>query len=387
MNKQATMNKKYRSIDQGKLKVLCDDLCDNIEKLLDAFELEYKTNSKMISMSCPIHGGDNPSAVNIYPEGESYRGNWKCRTHNCEQEFKSSIIGFVRGIISHQKYNWSEAGDPTCSFNEALEYVQSFLNKDLSSIKISKSEKEKKNFTNIINYIQNKIEKPENQISRSQIIKSIQIPAEYYVHRNYSKEVLTKYDVGLCNNPSKPMYNRVVVPIYDNDYKYMVGCTCRSIFEKCDSCGSYHDPILTCPQNDQRWLFPKWKHSTELKSQNYLYNFWFAKQYIYESGLAIIVESPGNVWRLEENGIHNSVAMFGSSLSDRQKILLDSSGAMTLIILTDNDDAGRKAANQIKNKCQNTYRIFIPTINKNDVGEMTPEEIETHIKQYVQRIV
>ncbi|NDC71851.1 MAG: hypothetical protein EBZ62_00150, partial [Sphingobacteriia bacterium] len=37
-----------------------------------------------------------------------------------------------------------------------------------------------------------------------------------------------------------------------------------------------------------------------------------------KSHTAIIVESPGNVWRLEENGIHNSVALFGSSLSDRQ---------------------------------------------------------------------
>lgn len=387
MNKQIIMKKKYPSIDQAKLKVLCDDLCDNIETLLDTFGLEYKNNSKMISMSCPIHGGDNPSAVNIYPEGETYRGNWKCRTHNCEQEFKSSIIGFVRGIISHQKYNWSEPGDVSCSFNEALDYVQAFLNKDLSSIKISKTEKEKKNFTNIVNYINAKAEKSESKITRNQIVKAIDIPAQYYLDRNYSKDILVKYDVGLCNNPSKPMHQRVVVPIYDSNYDYMVGCTGRSIFEKCNKCSSYHDTSIACPPEDKRWLSPKWKHSSDFKSQNYLYNFWFAKDHIYETGIAIIVESPGNVWRLEENGIHNSVAIFGSSLSDRQKILLDSSGAMTLILLTDNDDAGKKAADQIKNKCQNTYRIFIPEISKNDVAEMTPEEINNEIKQYIQRII
>lgn len=387
MNKTIMKNKKYHSVDQGKLKILCDDLCDNIESLLDGFGIDYKFNSKMLSMSCPIHGGDNPSAVNIYPEGETYRGNWKCRTHNCEQEFKSSIIGFVRGIISHQKYNWSEPGDPSCSFNEALDYVQAFLNKDLKSIKISKTEKEKKNFTNIINYIQTKAEAPTNKITRQQIIRSIDIPSQYYLSRNYSSDILTKYDVGLCNNRNKPMYNRVVVPIYDNDYKYMVGCTGRSIFEKCSECSAYHAPSSNCPSKDDRWLHPKWKHSADLKSQNYLYNFWFAKDHIYETGLAIIVESPGNVWRLEENNIHNSVAIFGSSLSDRQKILLDSSGAMSLVLLTDNDDAGRKAAEQIKNKCQNTYRIFVPTISKNDVGEMTPKEINNEIKEYIQRII
>ena len=379
--------KKYPSVDQAKLKVLCDDLCDNIETLLDTFGLDYKVNSKMISMSCPIHGGDNPSALNIYPDGDRYRGNWKCRTHSCEQEFKSSIIGFIRGIISNQKYGWKESGDLSCPFNEALEYIQAFLNKDISSIKISKSEKEKKDFTNIINYINLKAEQSDSRITRNQIIKAINIPAQYYLNRNYSENVLRKYDVGLCDNPSKPMYQRVVVPIYDNNYEYMVGCTGRSIFEKCNKCSSHHDPNNVCPTDDRSWLYPKWKHSTDLKSQNYLYNFWFAKDHIYDTGIAILVESPGNVWRLEENNIHNSVAIFGSSLSDRQKILLDSSGAMTLIVLTDNDDAGRKAAEQIKNKCQNTYRIFIPKISKNDVGDMTVEEINNEIKEYIQSIV
>jgi len=387
MTKQTMKNKKYRSPDQNKLKILCDDLCDNIERLFDSFGLDYKINSKMITMSCPIHGGDNPSALNIYPDGESYRGNWKCRTHNCEQEFKASIIGFVRGIISNQKYGWREPGDKSCSFNEALEYVQSFLNKDISSIKISKSDTEKKAFTNAINYISNTTEAPVTRVTRKQILKSIKIPSEYYISRNYSAEILTKYDVGLCDNPSKPMHNRVVVPIYDNKYEYMVGCTGRSIFEKCSQCSSYHNPSNDCPTDEHKWLFPKWKHSADLKSQNYLYNFWFAKDHIYDTGVAIIVESPGNVWRLEENGIHNSVGLFGSSLSDRQKILLDSSGAMTLIVLTDNDDAGKKAAEQIKNKCQNTYRIFVPTISKNDVGDMSPQEITTEIKEYIKRIV
>jgi 5S rRNA maturation endonuclease (ribonuclease M5) len=385
--KQTIVNKKFRSPDQAKLKILCDDLCDNIESLLDGFGLEYKTNSKMISMSCPIHGGDNPSALNIYPDGDSYRGNWKCRTHGCEQEFKSSIIGFVRGIISYQKYEWREPGDASCSFNEALDYVQAFLNKDLSSIKISKSEKDKKEFTNTVNYINAKIENSESKVIRSQIVKAIKIPSKYYLDRNYSSETLTKYDVGLCDNSNKPMHNRVVVPIYDNNYEYMVGCTGRSIFEKCPTCSSYHDPNHECPTPEKSWFYPKWKHSTELKSQNYLYNFWFAKDHILDTGVAILVESPGNVWRLEENGIHNSVAIFGSSLSDRQKILLDSSGAMTLIVLTDNDEAGKKAAEQIKNKCQNTYRIFIPQISKNDVGEMNGDEINTEIKEYIQRVV
>lgn len=373
--------------DQVKLKIVCDEVCDNIESLLNSFDLEYKFNNKMITMACPIHGGDNASALNLYPEGESYRGNWKCRTHNCEKTFMGSVIGFIRGIISSQKYGWKEPGDETCSFKEAVDYALSFINKDLTNIKISRTDREKKQFTNVVNYLNKEPEKSVSQITRQQIVKSLNIPSQYYLDRNYSKEILTKYDVGLCDKEGKEMSGRIVVPIYDNDYKYMVGCTGRSIFEKCLKCKGFHNPDNTCPNTDNVWRYSKWKHNTDFKSQNHLYNFWFAKEHILKSGIAIIVESPGNVWRLEENNIHNSVAMFGSSLSDRQKILLDSSGAMILVILTDNDDAGRKAAEQIKLKCQNTYRIFIPQISKSDVGEMNSQEIETEIKNYIGNII
>lgn len=376
-----------RSNDQDKIKIVGDTVCDKIEELLDIFEIEYKHQGKMISMSCPIHGGDNPSAVNIYPEGESYRGNWVCRTHGCEKTFRSSIIGFIRGLLSHKNHNWSEPGDKLSSFKEALDFALDFTNQDLSNIKIPKGEKEKRTFANIVSYINPQTIKQQNGTTgptRDQIQKSLNIPARYYIDRGYTSDILSKYDVGLCDNPQKEMYNRIVVPIYDNNYKYMVGCSGRSIFEKCDKCGSFHDQNHVCPEPEHLWLYCKWKHNRDFKSQNHLYNFWFAKEFILQTNYAIIVESPGNVWRLEENGIHNSVAIFGSSLSDRQKILLDSSGAMSLIVLTDNDKAGDEAAKQIMSKCEHTYRIFRPKISKNDIGEMTADEIKEQIKDFIE---
>lgn len=381
-----TMTAKYHLNDQAKLKIVCDEICDNIENLLQTFDIDYKMNHKMISMCCPIHDGDNPSAVNLYPEGDSYRGNWKCRTHNCEKIFKGSVLGFIRGIISNKKYKWTKQGDSMCSFKEAIEFATSFINKDLSDIKISKSEREKKQFASVINYLNAQEIFNESKIQRKQITSILKIPSAYYIARGFSAEVLEKYDVGLCTSQNKEMTNRVVVPIYDNEYKYMVGCTGRSIFEKCDKCKAYHNSTSECPGIDDRWKQCKWKHSVDFKSQNYLYNMWFAKEHILKSSTAILVESPGNVWRLEENNIHNSVAIFGSSLSDKQKMLLDSSGAMNLVILTDNDEAGRKAAEQIKTKCQNTYRVFIPQISKPDVAEMTSEEINQEIKSILGKI-
>jgi 5S rRNA maturation endonuclease (ribonuclease M5) len=373
--------------DQAKLKIVCDELCDNIDSLLDYFNLEYKQSHKMITMSCPIHDGDNPSAINIYPDGDYYRGNWKCRTHGCEKTFKGSILGFLRGVISHQKYGWNKDGDNTCSFKEALDFALAFLNKNLKDIKIPLKEREKKQFASVVSYLQKNNHTTNNGISREQVVNSLKIPASYYIQRNYSADILKKYDVGLCDTPGKEMYDRVVVPIYNNGYTKMIGCSGRSIYEKCQNCKGHHDPSVKCINPEIAWQYSKWKHSKDFKSQNHLYNFWFAKEHILKTHTAIIVESPGNVWRLEENGIHNSVGIFGSSLSDCQKILLDSSGAMNLVILTDNDEAGHKAAQSIKQKCQNTYRVFIPKISKSDVGEMNSEEINSEIKKYLESIV
>jgi hypothetical protein len=382
-----TMNLTSHLNNQAKLKIISDKVCDNIEELLNYFNISYKMNPKMISMSCPIHGGDNISAVNIYPTGDRYRGNWTCRTHGCDKVFKGSILGFIRGVLSHQNHGWTKNGDTTCSFKEAVDFALSFIKEDIKNIKVSKTQIEKQNFSNVVNYINPTTDKAiDSGISREVVQKSLSIPAQYYINRGYTTEILHKYDAGLCTNPDKEMYNRVVVPIYNNMYTKMIGCSGRSIFEKCGMCGGFHNPDIKCPEKNEVWKYPKWKHSSNLKSQNHLYNLWFAKEHILKTGTAIVVESPGNVWRLEENDIHNSVAIFGSSMSDRQKFFLDSSGAMNLVILTDNDEAGRLAAEKIKQKCQQAYRIYIPIISKNDIGDMSSEEINQEIKPILESI-
>lgn len=382
-----TLTKKSRSTDQAKVKLLCDILCDDIEGLLEHLDVEYKYNGKMITGCCPIHGGDNPSAISLYPDGDTYRGNWKCRTHGCEKYFKPSLIGFIRGVLSNQKYNWEKEGDQFVGFDVALDFAQKYANQDLENIRFSRSDRNKQSFTSVMNYVNDKEEEQTTKIKREYVVKALDIPSQYYLDRGYSSEILEKYDVGLCRDPDKPMHDRVVVPIYDNDYKFVIGSSGRSVFGQCEKCGSFHHADKRCPSSEYLWMNSKWKHSKDFKSQNCLYNYWFAKEHILETMVAVIVESPGNVWRLEEAGIHNSVAIFGSSMSDRQKIILDGSGAMHLVVLTDNDEAGRKAADQIAEKCRNTYNIHVPKFSKADVGEMTIEEINQEIKPVLEKIV
>lgn len=382
-----TMIKKTKSNshNQYKLKILSDKVCDRIEDLMAYFDLEYKTCGKFISMSCPIHGGDNVSAFNLYPDGDKYRGNWKCRTHGCEEIFRSSILGFIRGVLSHQDYGWSQNGDKTYSFDEAIKFAEKFINQAVADIKVDKKHIEKNSFSNTVSLIASpKINNDNsNAVNRMQVRKALSIPSKYFIDRGFSTEILNKYDVGDCLNSTKEMYNRAVVPIYDTDYGFMIGCSGRSLYNKCDNCHHYHDG--DCPPDNELYKYSKWKHSVNFKSQNNLYNFWFAKEYIKKCYTVIVVESPGNVWRLEEAGIHNAVAIFGTNLSNYQKMLLDSSGAMNLIVAMDNDEPGHKAAESIIAKCNKIYNTYKLKISTNDIGSMSIKDIDEQIKPQLQK--
>lgn len=376
--------KKYHSYDQYQLKHLSDLVCDDIENLLISLGLDsYKMLEKMVTMSCPIHGGDNDSAFNLYHQGDTYRGNWKCRTHQCENIFKSSIIGFIRGCLSHQD-GWSKSGDDMVSFNEALQFAISFSKHDPADQKQTRKAKEKNNFVNAVKNISPEENTNQSQlVPRSLVTKSLSIPSKYFIARGFSEDILTKYDVGDCIGQGKEMSNRAVVPVYDNDMIGMAGCTGRSLFDKCDVCSCFHSG-QECPTDREKWLSCKWKHNKNFKTQEYLYNYWFAKSFILKTKTVTIVESPGNVWRLEESGIHNSVAIFGSSMSHKQKMLLDISGAMNIVTIMDNDFAGQEAAKQIEIKCGRTYNIKNIKLSLNDVADMTPEQIKQEILPQIQ---
>jgi len=341
---------------------------DKLDGLFTFLNIDLLYSNKMYYGACPIHGGDKYNALNLFHNGNSYRGNWKCHTLQCEKHFRNSIIGFVRGVLSHQKYNWKGPGDKYVTFNETISFLLDFLDEDYNKLKVDYAEVERNRFIKDTAAL-NQYNKPtsSNKLTRPQIRNSLSIPASYYLQRGYTQKVLDKYDVGLCKSTSKPMYNRVVVPIYDNNHHYMVGCTGRSI----------------------NGNTPKWLHSKGFKGENYLYNYWSAKKHILQQRTAIIVESPGNVWRLEEAGIYNSVALFGTALSVGQRVLLDGSGALSLILLTDNDSAGKLAIETIREQCERAYYIHTPNIaeNRNDIGEMDVTEIQETLTPQINKII
>ena len=101
----------------------------------------------------------------------------------------------------------------------------------------------------------------------------------------------------------------------------------------------------------------------------------------------MLVEGQGDVWRLYEAGILNCVGLFGCSITDTQLVKLESSGAMSLVVLMDNDEAGKKAREQITSKCERLFNIYFPEMEEHnkDVGEMNVEDISRFIQPFIER--
>jgi 5S rRNA maturation endonuclease (ribonuclease M5) len=371
--KATSRSNKY---DYGKVNSLCKIAVQHLDQIYEYFGIRssYK-NEILVKSVCPIHGGDNNTALNMYYNGD-YKIHYKCRTHQCEEFFGNGFIGFIKGCLSKFRYQWEKEGDKEASFKEALDFLQGFLKQDLNNLEPENINLEKLKFGGLVNALSSAGARG-SQITGEMYRSRVDVPCQYYLDRGFSRDVLEEYDVGYCENPEKPMYERAVVPIYDNSHQFIVGCTGRSVFPKCKDCGSFHNPIRKCHH------FPKWFHSKGFQKEKWLYNYWKAKEYISKTGVAILVESPGNVWRLSESGIHNVVAIFGTSFNNDQKNLLDESGALSLICLMDNDEAGRKAAKKIEEQCSRLYRIYFPSFDSNDIADLSIDKVTSDIKPFI----
>jgi 5S rRNA maturation endonuclease (ribonuclease M5) len=353
-----------------KLNELTSQACNVIEDVMDELGIEYHSAGNRLYGPCPIHGGDNPGGFSLYPQGEIVGGYWQCFTRKCEGKWKKTLIGFIHGVLSAQQsrdMSWTEAVDWLCNFlgYDSLDDIDVPDAQELS----------RRRYSAIHNKIRLLPRQSTSAWTRQDIRAKLQIPSEYYLNRGYSQETLDKYDVGWYNR-----VQRVVVPVYDDDYRYAVGFTGRSPHNKCPKCSWWHDSLDKCHE------VPKWLHSKGFNASKYLYNYWFAKDHIRDSLSVILVEGPGDVWKLAEGGIHNAVAMFGVELTDDQRFVVEQSGAMSAIVLMDNDEAGIEGAMRLREQLGRFLRLYFPTFEGNDVGELNTNAITKDIKPILNKI-
>ena len=282
--------------------------------VLDYFDLTqnitYEDEAEL-RMPCPVHGGDNPTAFGF---DKSYL-RWRCFTGGCHNDFGVEVFGLIKGIES-------------CSDKEALDIAHKILSMSEKNGKAKHFRQEKKKTQDVF-----------------QIKASERMDSQLLLERGINKKVLKKYLVGIYPSINS---NRVLVPIITRSGK-IVGASGRKI----------------------RGNGPKWMHIPKgISTDKNLFNINFIEP---KNSTIILVEGPIDVLKLESANIHNSLAIFGSSLTDGQRQLLDELKIENIILAFDNDKAGEKATKTIsrtlKEHSYNVKRLCFDKKYK-DIGEM-----------------
>jgi hypothetical protein len=342
--KQTTL----QTFDQQYLYSLNIALCNNFEKVLDVLGHEMERFNNYFCSFCPIHDGDNKTALTIYTQNEPY-GWWLCNTRGCSQHFPKNAIGFIWAFLSAQN-GWTDKNNKKIHFSNCLNICKKIVG-HIDPMVFSFKKKIILEGSEQIQY---------DRVSREIVRNSLSIPADFYLKKGFAREVLDFFDVGLPKT-TKEMRGRVVVPIYNADYFYL-GCQGRSLD------GSH----------------PKWKNSSKLPLESILYNIHNAKEFIKKTKTIILVEGPPDVWNLWQHGIRNCVATLGP-FKGQQRIILETSGAINIVCMFDNDEAGIQDFESVKAKCSRLFNVskLQYGVEGQDPAELNKEELHSVLGQFV----
>lgn len=130
----------------------------------------------------------------------------------------------------------------------------------------------------------------------------------------------------------------------------------------------------------------RFKNSPNLPRNKTMFNLHRAKR---EGGTIIVVESSFDAIRLWQAGFPNAVATLGGSISDTNLQNLNKY-ASTIILMIDNDGAGRALGKTIANKLKNKNVLWasynhdtVYPHEAKDVGDLTDEEIKICVKNAI----
>lgn len=300
-----------------------------------------------IYSTCPVHeSSDNPRAFSYSQK----RGIWKCWTRECQNEYRNDIFGLIRGALS------SQAGSEV-NFGQVLSWIKQNFDIHCDLEDKPTIEVEQTDFEQLITLINDDISFP-NCTSVSLDINT-EIPSKYFLNRGFYKKTLEYFEVGDCIDKGSKLYERAIIPIHSECGTHKIGYICRAIKE-------YKLPkFLIYPRGfDKRFHF---------------YNLHRALPSIKDSNCIFIVEGQGDVWKLYESGVYNVVGMFGKTLTKEQQKKLQQLPLTHVVILTDNDQAGRESKIQLQRQLGRFYKLTFPQLSQKDVGEMSVKQIKQNI--------
>ena len=303
-----------------------DAICNNPELLWDDLGLEGEIYNEHANISCPVHNSSKRQSLSIYfnDYGQT-RGRWKCHTRSCQKVFRNSVIGFVRGILSNRHCNWAKPGDKVYGWKATLDYLKGLYGIDGASI-IDPGEVERKKFIRNCHCVEEPLKDKVRICTKEKYLKAFTSPSTYLQSRGFSEELLNEYDIRHYTGSDYVYQRRSIIPIYDDENRWLIGYTGRS--------------------EDNRT--PKWMDSNMFPKSTSLFNYDNAIESIKKSRCVVITEGPLDVLKLRQAGIDNCVALWGAAgWNDYKKYLLDKLGVMKLVLVLDNDEAGRDGTERI----------------------------------------
>lgn len=287
----------------------------HVRNILQGIGVEIKAETDVrYNCLCPFHHNTNTPAFSI----DKQRGVWICFNDACGKS----------GNLEQLIMEVTERSEP-----EAMRYIatrSSFAGNSLSDILDDA-------FTS----------EPEWPVFPQQVVDQLvenfwnNTKAQAYMYgRGFDEETLRYFEIGY----SPKMGGEVVYPVHNPKGDTCVGVVGRGVDRK------FFD------------------NSKNLPKKRVLYNLNNARK---ESSKVVVVEAGFDAQRIHQAGFPNVVATLGLPVTEEQIGLMERNFT-TVIVFTDNDDAGMAARHKIMNKTRQCAVLHASC----DYGTLYPEEGE-----------
>ena len=279
---------------------------------------------------CPFHHNTDSPAMAV-----SYlKGLYICYNQNCDSS--GTVLDLVKQLTNRNDF-------------EAIRFIQSnkLTSEEALELELKELLEDKPDF---VEFSQETLKNLHSGLTTNNDAQ------EYLKSRKIYESSWEHFSIGYSDN-----MGMVTVPLHAPD-GLAVGIIGRSIKDK------------------------KFKNSINLPRNKTMFNLHKAKR---EGGTIIVCESSFDVIRLWQAGFPNAIATLGGSISDTNIQNLNKY-ASTIILMTDNDQAGRSLGKTIANKLKNKNVLWAVYSHDNvyphhakDVGDMTDEEIKQCVKNAI----
>lgn len=280
--------------------------------------------SKELNCYCPFHNNTRTPAFSINIE----TGAWLCRNDSCGE--KGNLRQLWEKLRPNDRYPVTRTQSKVLiaekERSEFLDEIQGMLNPELRD--------QVHDWTNAVDGLSREAD-----------------DLQYMIDRGFTKGVLDQFEVGFNRK-----MNRIVIPAR-NERHQLVGLIGRAVDNE---------------------VYPKYKYTQNFPKKNILFNLNYAKTY----KSVILVEGSLDCMKVFQAGYPGVCAVLGSSLSDEQTELIEKN-FLSVVIFTDQDDAGYTLANNIAEKCSSRAVYYanwdLIDEGKKDPGDLTTDEIRLAI--------